>query len=375
MAGRRAFMFLGLISAASAAALRTTPDKEGALKLRMKMENIGHALQKMTADGGTLSKSKIADDIGIFMSDWQEKMDASKEFENKGDYAKEMTELNSVQAGVKELQAKIVGEQNKLESENVEQAESLLLSVLMQRKDHSIDEQLDIVADPQFKALPIVPMLKEILAKKDAKTPLYVLVGEYLDKHRPQGESIVVKKEQKPAPVLAKNLTPAEKKKQLALGSIIVSLDERLLAMMKRFQARKLFEKQSLEKLQIGVNNHDNPTFAKRFAMIAKAEERKFQKQDAVEIKNIDTMKKAIAAVKAGDVKGLQDAQEQMKNQIDIENKKKTKFLVLLDYLHKSTEADCPYCQAQCVDGCHKQGNPYITCLTNCADAGKAKPK
>jgi len=32
---------------------------------------------------------------------------------------------------------------------------------------------------------------------------------------------------------------------------------------------------------------------------------------------------------------------------------------------------DCPYCAAQCVDKCHTAGKPYVTCLTDCADAGK----
>lgn len=32
---------------------------------------------------------------------------------------------------------------------------------------------------------------------------------------------------------------------------------------------------------------------------------------------------------------------------------------------------DCPYCVAQCVDKCHTAGKPYVTCLTDCADAGK----
>eukprot|EP00933_Yihiella_yeosuensis_P012939 TRINITY_DN1223_c0_g1_i2.p1 TRINITY_DN1223_c0_g1~~TRINITY_DN1223_c0_g1_i2.p1 ORF type:complete len:376 (-),score=149.39 TRINITY_DN1223_c0_g1_i2:152-1279(-) len=374
MAGFRTFMVLGLISVASAAVLRATPDKDSTLKLRQKMENIGHGLQKIASDGGALSKSKIADDIGLFMSDWQEKMDAAKELEKKGDYAKEMTELSAIQSGVKNLYAKIQGAQDKLEAENVEQAESLLLSVLMQRKDRPVEEQLEILKDPQFKALPIVPMLKEFLAKKDAKTPLYILVGEYLDKHRPKGEPKDAKKEPAPAAAPAKNLSPAEKKKQAAMNQILISLDERLLAMMKRFQSRKLAEKDSLAKLNAAVKNHkDNQAFAKKFAMLAKAEERKFQKEDAIEMKSINTMKKAIAAVKAGDVKGLTEAQAQMKAQIEIEKKKKQKFLVLLEFLDKSTNQDCPYCQAQCVDKCHKDGSSYVVCLAKCADVGKTK--
>jgi hypothetical protein len=35
------------------------------------------------------------------------------------------------------------------------------------------------------------------------------------------------------------------------------------------------------------------------------------------------------------------------------------------------TKRDCPYCVAQCVDKCHNDGKPYVTCLTDCADAGK----
>jgi len=47
----------------------------------------------------------------------------------------------------------------------------------------------------------------------------------------------------------------------------------------------------------------------------------------------------------------------------------KTMFIQLTDSI---MNRDCPYCAAQCVDKCHAAGNPYVQCMTNCADAGKA---
>jgi len=49
-------------------------------------------------------------------------------------------------------------------------------------------------------------------------------------------------------------------------------------------------------------------------------------------------------------------------------------FIQLTDEFHEAVMTrDCPYCAAQCVDKCHQAGNPYVQCLTDCADAGKDK--
>jgi len=47
----------------------------------------------------------------------------------------------------------------------------------------------------------------------------------------------------------------------------------------------------------------------------------------------------------------------------------KALFIQLAD---TTLNRDCPYCAAQCVDKCHTAGKPYVQCLTDCADAGKA---
>eukprot|EP00933_Yihiella_yeosuensis_P017875 TRINITY_DN14864_c0_g2_i3.p1 TRINITY_DN14864_c0_g2~~TRINITY_DN14864_c0_g2_i3.p1 ORF type:complete len:381 (-),score=137.91 TRINITY_DN14864_c0_g2_i3:305-1447(-) len=368
-----------LAIAAEGSHLRSAPKPEGekAVQLRMKLENIGRGLGKIASDGGDLSKSRIADDIGAFMGEFQDKMDKARDFEKKAQYDQEMPLLEGLQKGVKELSKKITDAQEALHAETVEQEESLLLSVLMQRQDHPLEEQFQIIGDPQFKDLPIAAMLNQFLKNKDATTPVYMQVGKYLDEHRPAGEHVAKAAAEKKETETKKPAEKAAAKKIPGMDALVMDMEKRLLAMMQRLQKKELEQKDQLEKLGAAVKNHagENKDLAKKFQMLEKAESRKFSKEDALDQQRIATMKKAIAAMKAGDAKALEAAQQEMSDQMAVTKKKNRKFLVLLDFLHKSQVQDCPYCAAQCVEKCHNgEGKSYAVCLGQCKDAGKSKP-
>jgi len=103
-----------------------------------------------------------------------------------------------------------------------------------------------------------------------------------------------------------------------------------------------------------------------------KREERSFKKWSVMQEHDIQSMKEAVKAIKSHDVKALDKAKQALEASVKSLQSKNNGFLVLLDLGHQFMQKDCPYCAAQCVDKCHQEGKPYVTCLTQCADAGKA---
>jgi len=89
--------------------------------------------------------------------------------------------------------------------------------------------------------------------------------------------------------------------------------------------------------------------------------------------RDIESMKASVKAIKTNDLKALEKAKGALEDSIKNMKSKNGGFLVLLELGHQFMEKDCPYCAAQCVDKCHNEGKPYVTCLTDCADAGKGK--
>lgn len=104
------------------------------------------------------------------------------------------------------------------------------------------------------------------------------------------------------------------------------------------------------------MKKRDNREFAKHAAMA---------KHDAV------TLKSAIEAVKKGDMAGLQKAQSALDASMKVAQGRSDKYLYFIQLMQRTEGQDCPFCVAQCVDKCHVAGKSYVTCLTDCADAGK----
>merc|ERR1712187_1081255 len=65
-----------------------------------------------------------------------------------------------------------------------ESSESLLMGVLMNKKDSPMEEQLNILKPEDFYGLDVS---KELLKKHNNKTALYVQAAQYLDTHKHAG--------------------------------------------------------------------------------------------------------------------------------------------------------------------------------------------
>lgn len=357
-------------------------NKDDVIHNRQKLENIGSGLEKLVAEGGGLDKTRVARDIESFTSFFHQQMDAAKALEKKGEYSYETVILNGLQQGVKDISDKINQEQVRLASENIEQEESLLLSVLMQRQDRPIEDQLEVLKDYSFKDLPVVPMLKFLLTKGDASTPLYQQVAEYLDAHRPAGEMKTHEPEAKTKmtrvttdvvtkTTLAKKPVQAKKDVKGELAQIATALEKRLKAIEEKHSEILSKQKADVAVLARSAEARKDTPMGSKFRLLAQAEARKFAKTDSTIQEHIQTLKQAIQAVKAGDLNGLATASNQLKAQMTALEVRNQHFLALMQFLDKSQVQDCPYCQANCVDKCHKEGGSYTNCLIKCADAGK----
>merc|ERR1719375_382518 len=146
-------------------------------------------------------------------------------------------------------------------------------------------------------------------------------------------------------------------KKVDALAHQLKEQDERHAKVMHKLEAeeKKATTKEAKHKVEL----------------LKKRQERKFKKSTAFARHDLEGMKAAVAALKKGDLKALEKAQESLQESLRSMKAKTGSFLHLIQLGHREFRRDCPFCAAQCVDKCHQEGKSYSTCLTVCADAGK----
>jgi len=247
----------------------------------------------------------------------------------------------------------LVGELTKtqegLMKENFEQQESLLMGVLMTHQKDSREDQLAILLNPDFHELDVSMSL---MMSNDTQTPLYILAAQYMDANKSASG------------VIAKVADHASRVQAMA-----DSLDKRVVALEKERDAKELHYKSKMDAMTKLASKGGKEAKIAKAAM--KREERNFKKWTAMQKHDIQSMKEASAAVRSGDTKALNRARSALQASIDALKNKNSGIVVFLQQANSALEQDCPYCAAQCVEKCHTSGNPYTTCLTQCADAGK----
>jgi len=266
---------------------------------------------------------------------------------------KSLSQLKEVLGSVTGLVKDLNKQQMRLMQEGEDQQDSLLLGVLMTKKGEPMAAQLEVLQAPDFANLPVT---KEILAKKDTKTPLFQQVANFLDKHgNSTGHS---------------SHAVASQAQVAAVTQIVSSLQSRLHHLedsarhAEEAHANATKKVQALEKSKSGKS-------AKIIHSIQKKEDRKFQKMMAIRRQDINTMKAAITAVEHGDFQGLERAKAALESSMKNMQSHNSGFLVLIQEGLRASGLDCPYCAAQCVDKCHTAGKSYVDCLAECQDAGK----
>jgi len=145
-------------------------------KLHKKLETLAGALESTVET--KLSATKIGPEMKVFVTELKKVLVETKAIK---DPAVAMKKLSDARAGMAGLTAELTGRQEDLMKEDESQKESLLLGVLMTRQKEPIAEQMKVLQGNDFADLPVS---RELLAKHDNKTALYVQVANYLDSHK-----------------------------------------------------------------------------------------------------------------------------------------------------------------------------------------------
>lgn len=362
---------LAFFLALGANALRTDPAKGATLKtdkapvahkatladveaLHAKLEKLAGALEGMVADkGGALMKAKIGPEMQMFVKELRAVLNSTKSVK---DPVAAMKKLEDARASMSALTTDLTARQEALMKEGEEQKESLLLGVLMTKQKESMDKQLEVLRNDDFKDLDVA---KFLLSKHSNTTALYMQAGDYMDKH--QGKA---------STKLVLSSASIRAQAQARADALAASFEKRVESLQKVHDAKEKQHKKRMTELEAAIKKAGKKS-QKALESMKKREERSFKKWSAMQKHDIDSMKLAVKAIKTGDMKALEKAKQSLEDSIKSLKSKNGGFLVLLDLGHKLMEKDCPYCAAQCVDKCHEEGKPYVTCLTQCADAGK----
>lgn len=359
-------VFSWLAVAFCASALKTAPQNKSALavtnhkptqadvnKLHDKLETLAGGLESMfEAKGETLGATKIGPELKVFVTELKKVLSQTKSIK---DPVLAMKKLEDAKAGMAGLTAELTSRQESLMKEEESQKESLLLGVLMTRQKEPLEQQLVVLRNGDFADLDVS---KALLAKHDNSTALYVQVAGYLDTHKGSNATKLIIDDAK-----SHNMA-ADKAEALAK-----SFEQRVSSLQKAHDAAEKRHTERMEFLKKGAEKV--PKSAKAMKAMMKREERSFKKWSVMQEHDITTMKDAVIAIRKHDVKALSKAKEALEASVRGLQSKNNGFLVLLSMGHQFMERDCPYCAAQCVDKCHQEGTPYVTCLTQCADAGK----
>lgn len=328
------------------------PTQEAVNALRGHLDKIATGLEHMLQATGALAGSKIGPELQLFLGELRRVL---KETESMKDTTAAMAKLNAAKQGIAQLTSDLTHRQEGIMKDEETQKDSLLLGVLMTKQKEPMADQMAILSSEDFKDLPVSAFL---LAKHNASQPLFAQAASYLDTHAAKG--IRIQAEDHAA----------------SIQRTAAKLETFVESMQKTFDVRSQAHEKRMAEMAAAVKK-DTRTSAegekarRTTKALEKREARNFKKWAVMQKHDIDAMRSAVAAVKRGDMAALDKAQAALKQSMESMRNKNAGFLVFLDMGHKLMESDCPYCVAQCVDKCHQEGQPYTTCLTTCADAGK----
>jgi len=331
------------------------PTETDVEQLHAKLEKLAGSLSAMIHDtNGPLMKAKIGPEMEMFVKELNSVLTETKSIK---DPVVAFQKLEAARASMGALTSELTHRQEDLMMEGEAQKESLLLGVLMTKQKEPLAQQLQILHSDDFKDLEV----SKFLLKSTSTSPLNVQAAAYMDTHQSKATAKMVMDD---AAIHAKAQARAD-----ALAS---SFEKRVESLEKVHASKEKEHNKRMKELEDGIKKAGKKSKHVMEAL-KKREERSYKKWNAMQKHDIDSMKAAVMAIKTNDMKALEKAKGALEESIKNLKSKNGGFLVLLEVGHTFMEQDCPYCAAQCVDKCHTEGKPYMTCLTDCADAGKGK--
>jgi len=357
-----AVLLLVMVPTVSSSMLRSAPikpqgDEAEVEQLRAKLTKVSGGFSKLLS--GSVGKTHVGSMMAKVETEVQQVL---KETAHAKDVKNALKRLQEANAAIKQLSVDMATEQTQLARDGDEQQESLLLGILMQRQSQPMAKQLEVLNDPQFVKLPCVVAA---LAAKDTKTPLFKQIATYLDSH--------AAKSQKANDQIPDKLKQGKDGKP-DMTPIVMALEARLQKMEESNKRMEEHHQQADAKLDEAIAEKKNNTrLVHKIQSMKKHDDRDFAKHRALTQRDAQSIKSAIEAMKKGDMAGLQKAQDALNASMKAAQAQSGKYLYFIQLMQRTEGQDCPFCVAQCVDKCHTAGKPYVSCLTDCADAGTEK--
>lgn len=315
--------------------------------LRSKLEKMATGLDAASC---SMTSTKIGPELKAFVAELHTVL---KETKGMADNAAALKKLEAARQGVIQLTKDLSARQEAIMKDEESQKESLLLGVLMTHQKEPMSEQLKVLSNEDFTMLPVS---KALLASHNNSAPLFGQVAAYLDTHKAKGIAV---------------RTETEDEKKARQAAMAATLQKVLDSMQKSYDARVLSHAKHEKEFQAELKSTTSKKTRHMKQAIRKGEERKFKKWAATQKHTIETMKKAIAGVKAGDMSAVNQAKAALQHAMQALKDNNSGFLVLLSLGHRLMGRDCPFCVAQCLDKCHTAGKSYVQCMTDCEYAGQ----
>jgi len=283
-----------------------------------------------------------------------------------------LEKLHNVEASVNGLKTDMGKLTTTLKSEGEEEKDSILLGVLMSRKNKSEKEQMEVLESADFKNLNVV---KYVLAHRDAKKSWAEQVAARLDATTKVNHT-VVKAMAAETEGIAKQLTGFLKTLEKHLADqekFHKKVVEEQAKDLKKYEA-KLKALEGKDKNMANKTLTDEKQKTSRLVKLLKRrqkkENREYLKEHGLMSKNVGALKTAIEAVKKGDMAQLTKMQGVLQQSMKAMqgNQDFLHFLQLQAWTDHSKA--CPYCKAQCLEKCHNGGRSFMQCMTECESVG-----
>jgi hypothetical protein len=260
---------------------------------------------------------------------------------------KKMDKMKSVLAEFPKWQQQMSERQKNIMEAGDEERTTLLVAVLQNKQSLPVSEQLEVVQAADFSGLPAVAYIEE---HNDEKTPLVELALKFLD---------------------GKDAAPVNATSAAAAPDMTTILDMLATHKQKAEQHVKALEEHRalVEKVLGGKKNQ-----TMQVKYLKHREERKLDKELAIEKKTVSALGTAMEDIKNKNMKGLLEAKAALQESVNALEESEGQFLHLLQI--EAPGFSCPYCGAQCIEKCRATEHKSMSgCLTECLAKNPTGPQ
>jgi hypothetical protein len=264
--------------------------------------------------------------------------------------SKKMDKMKSVLAEFPKWQKQMSERQKSIMEAGDEERTTLLVAVLQNKQSLPVSAQLDVVHAADFNGLPVVAYIEE---HHDEKTPLVELALKFLDG-----------KDAAPVNAGSDAAAPAQKNMQTILDMLAEHKKKAEAHVQTLEDHRAVVEKV--------LGGKKNQTMQVKY--IKHREERKLDKELAIERKTVAALGTAMEDIKKKDMKGLKEAKEALQESVKALEESEGQFLHFLQI--EAPGFSCPYCGAQCIEKCRTTEHKSMSgCLTECLAKNPVGPQ